>query len=157
MKKLLSILLLLLVLSLSACKEKTTTYEKAGMQITIGASYAEQEVFGYTAVYRSTDAAIFCLKETYSDLNVSSSYSIESYTNIVLKNNNLNVEAQYDGDTARFEFNKDVNGSDYHYYAYVTKSSDAFWLIQFGTLESSFEKLKPTFDEYIHSITFVQA
>ena len=157
MKKIVLFLVLCLVLTLSACKERTTTYEKAGMQITLNVSYFEDSVFGYTAVYRNKDAAVLALKETYKDLGVPSSYSITSYTDVVIRNNELSVEPQYENNTAKFEYDSDANGEIYHYYAYITKSSDAFWVFQFGSIKSKFEKLKPSFDEYISTITFVEA
>lgn len=48
-----------------------------------------------------------------------------------------------------------MSGKDYTYHAFVYKAADAFWLIQFATLQKDYEEKIEDIFKYAGTVTFV--
>ena len=134
MKKILSILLIALTLiSLVSCSlfgAKEKEFEKSGLTITLTEDFYEKDHVSFTAAYDSSEVAVFTLKEEFKLLSGSSNLSLDEYAKLVIRNNNLTVDTKTKDDLTYFVFEKEANGKDLTYYAFVYKGSDAFWLVQ---------------------------
>ena len=134
MKKTISILLIALsIICLVSCglfAPKEKSFEKSGLTITLTENFYEKDQVSYTATYDSSKVAVFTLKEEFSLSSSFSNLSLDEYAKMVIKNNSLTVEAKTKDNLTYFDFEKEINGKNLTYYAFVYKGSDAFWLVQ---------------------------
>lgn len=112
-------------------KPAEKTFTKSGMSITLTEEFGEKEYVSYTAVYESPKVAVYTLKEETS-LFGDANYTLEQYTKMVISANGLTVDAQNKDGLTYFEFDKELNGKNFHYFAFTYKGEDAFWLVQFA-------------------------
>lgn len=165
MKRLLTAALALILLSsclLCGCslfEASPKTFSKAGMSITLTDRFSEKEYVSFTSVYDSQYVAVFVLKEEFSlledaGLSVGRNSTAEAYANLIIQLNNLNVAPEEKDGFLTYTYQKDVNGDNYTYYAFVFKSEDAFWTFQFTTKTDQFEDQESNILTYAKSISF---
>ena len=111
---------------------KDKTFSKAGMSIVLTEKFTEKEQAAYTSAYDSERVAVFTLKEEFTLQEGLGDLSLNQYAQLVIEANKLDAETKKEGDLTYFQYTKQANGKDNNYYAYVYKSADAFWLIQFA-------------------------
>ena len=160
MKKFVAALLLLTVVltALSSCFEASAKdFSKAGMTITLNENFYEKEYVSYTAVYESADIAVYALKEEKSlfEQYGYKNLSLTEYGNMVLEANKLtaNTISRADG-LSFFTYEKQANGKDFYYKAYIFEVSDAFWLVQFACMADKKDTYDSVITEYAKSIKF---
>ena len=91
-------------------------------------------------------------KEELSSNNITVN-SINDYASIIMEKSGITAEPTTVNDNAvYFEWNKTIKDKDYSYIGYVTTSTDACWLIQFGCLTEKYEELKPQFLKYLNTV-----
>ncbi|MDE6001582.1 MAG: hypothetical protein K2G96_04620, partial [Clostridia bacterium] len=148
---------LLCLIGVVGCKAKAQTFEKEGMQITLTADFTEKEYIGQTVCYQSAKVIVTALKEEFTTID--SSYTIDEYTNMVLRANRFTAETyEREGqEYMYFSYEKTVSGQNYYYMATTHKGTDAFWLIQFACFSSDKDKYFDTFLTWADSVTFLTA
>lgn len=159
MKKRLLIPVICLVAALSlfcGCFEKTVTFEKAGMSITLKGNFVEKEIASQTAYYESTDAIVTAIKEEFTLVAGFSDYTLSDYTDLVLRNNKLTAEvtSRENKSYMYFTYEKTVSGKNFYYFATTHKADDAFWLIQFACVVDDKDSKTADFFEWADSIKF---
>lgn len=111
------------------------TFSAEGMSITLTNEFKETKIQNFTACYDSSKAVVFAIKESFSLLEGFENYTLEQYGDMVIKNNgSISAELKTTDGLTYFEYdyaNPAVN-QEYHYFAFVYKADDAFWLIQFA-------------------------
>lgn len=164
--KLLSILLALLLFLCGCAAEEElpaapidTDFAAAGMHITLTDEFTEKPHVAYTALYESSELAVMVLKEEYTlfeNTDFSAQTSPEQYAELVWRSNQLSdtVPLEEDEDLIWFEYSRTTNGTDYTYRAYVFKSNDAFWLLQFAARTEAFPTLTDTIHGYAATVYF---
>lgn len=152
----LALLICIAMAALCGCFGGEKEFSKAGMTITLTNGFIEKEIVSQTAYYESTTSIVTVLKESFSSASGLSSYTLEQYTNAVLKANNLNAQiTKYDDkEYYSFTYDKELNGKDYYYFATTFKGPDAFWLIQFACTTSNKDKFQDKFIKWADSVTF---
>ncbi|MDD2268730.1 MAG: hypothetical protein PHY15_04150 [Eubacteriales bacterium] len=160
MKKKLFLIVSLFILSvflLNSCsafvKEKPKTFSDAGMKIELTNKFSKVSFEPYTVCYNSGKVAVFALKEEFT-LFSGINYSLEEYAEVVLKNNSLSSEVKEVDGLVTFTFKKDVEKTNFSYFASVYKTTDAYWLIQFACESSDYETYKDEIIKYAKSVTF---
>lgn len=165
MRKLFSITLILaLMLTLFAgcslstkikglVKPTEKTFSKSGMSITLTDDFAEKEHISYTSVYESKNIAVYTLKEEFS-LFGGEDYSVKEYAELVIKANMLTSVIETRDGLTYFEYEKEVNGKDFHYYAFVFKADDAYWMIQFACNQDDTSELESDIFKYAGTVKF---
>ena len=144
--------LLLCGCSLIAEKEKTFTKEE--LSITLTNRFYESEQEGFDLVLASTKAAMFALREEFSE-GLGSSETLDQYAQAVIDANELeNVETQTKDGLTYFVYRSDVDGDEYTYYAFVYKADSAFWLIQFACESKKADGQTDNFFKYAKSVSF---
>lgn len=133
-------------------------FSSDGMQITLTNNFSKTSFEGYTVCYVSKDAAVFAIKENFTLTDGVEDYTIEQYSDLVFKNNNVDssVKLQTNDDLNYFEyerFNPETNNT-YNYHAFLYKTSDAFWMIQFATPNEKLESYRPLFLEWAKKVKF---
>ncbi len=125
------------------------TFSSNGMVITLTDEFRKTDIENYTVAYASKNVAVFALKEGFTLAEGFEDYTLEQYADFVIQANNLSsAEIKTADGLTSFEYdftNLETNDS-YKYFSYVYKTNDAFWLIQFATLNE-------TVDEYAQQIT----
>lgn len=140
--------------ALSAPQEKE--FSKDGMTITLTNQFAEKEYITQTVMYESRDSIVTALKESFSALEeagLGSDITPEEYAELVIANNMLeNCEIQEKEGLTCFQYDRTVDGKAFSYLATIHKAPDAFWLIQFGCLETDFPEKESQFIEWAKTV-----
>lgn len=171
MKKLVALFLLAtMLLSFCACGSAAPkAFSSNGMTITLTSAFKEVSQEGYTVCFDSKDVAVFALKEKFTGTNImvdgssgnmkkDSELTLREYAKLVREANITKTPTpttEVEGLTT-FEFsflNEELNQT-YKYFCVMYKTSDAFWLIQFATLESKYEDNYASILEWAKSVNF---
>lgn len=136
-------------------KEKTFSSDE--MTITLTNEFKKAEADGYIDVYDSKKIAVFSLKEEFALFDGLENYTPKQYCDMAIQNNNLESSKTKTSDgLTYFEYdavNTDTNKT-YHYFVYVYKTDDAFWMVQFALLKQNADKYAPKIAKYAKSIVF---
>ena len=125
------------------------TFSSNGMVITLTDEFRETDIENYTVAYGSKNVVVFALKEAFTLADGFGDYTLEQYADLVVQANNVgSAEIKNVEGLTHFEysFTNPQTNDVYQYFSYVYKTNDAFWLIQFSTLNENV-------DEYVHQIT----
>ena len=127
------------------------------MSITLTNEFKETSYTGFDVVYEADEMFVFVLSESFSLLPGSENYTLQEYAQLVIEANNLeNVEIKTEDGLVYFEYTSDKNSHLYHYTAYVYKSSDSFWLIQFATFSSEANEYRNDIKDWAKSVEFAK-
>ncbi|MDE7380431.1 MAG: hypothetical protein K2N14_05190 [Clostridia bacterium] len=147
----------IMAVTLTACTANPKQFDKAGMSITLTTAFTEKDLVSQTAYYESRDSIVTALKEEFSLLSGSSSWTVSHYTDVVMKNNKLTDAEKHEREGKEyiyFTYEKTVSGKQFFYLATTHKSSDAFWLIQFACDQSKKDAMTDTFLGWADTVTF---
>lgn len=142
----------------SMSKAKPKDFSSNGMSITLTDEFYERTMWGYTVCYDSSKAAVFALKEGFDLVEDFENASLEEYGALVLKSNNCDssVKLQNDHGLTYFEydFSNPETNETYSYFTVLYKTSDAFWIVQFTTLEDKMDSYRQQFIDWAKAVTF---
>lgn len=152
----LAMMICVIAVALCGCFESDKEFSKAGMTITLTSNFVEKEHVSQTAYYESTTSIVTVLKESFSSVSGFKDYTLEQYTDAVLKANGLKAEiTKYDDkEYYSFTYEKNINGKDFYYFATTFKGPDAFWLIQFACTTSNKDRFQANFVKWADSVKF---
>ncbi|MBQ8403169.1 MAG: hypothetical protein IJX55_01935 [Clostridia bacterium] len=142
-----------IIINVFGSLSKDKTFASDGMSITLTGGFREVEYEGFTVCYDSSKVAVFALKEEFSLVSGLEDYTVREYGEAVIDGNNFSSSLKNDGGLTYFEYNG-TNDIVYNYYAFVFKTDDAFWLIQFATPESEAAEYEAKIFEWAKTITF---
>ena len=135
------------------------TFSSNGMSITLTDEFKEDDVKNFTVSYESKNMAVVALKEAFTLMDGFEDYTLEQYANLVIKANNLdsakikNVEGLTHFE---YDFTNPETQKTYRYFSYVYKTNDAFWLIQFATLNENADDYAQQITEWAKSVDFTK-
>lgn len=133
-------------------------FQRGGMTITLNTQFSEYYQAGYTACYTSRDIAIFALKEPFSLVAGSDEMTLGEYADLLISANKLGSSTKVKNKSGLkyFEYYyKNPETKDlYHYYTFVFKTSDSFWMVQFATLEKDADDYERNIFKWAKSIEF---
>ena len=142
----------------SAPKVETKMFSSNGMRITLTNKFVETSIQNYTVCFDSKDVAIFALKEDFNLFDNAENYTLEDYGELVLKNNGFSSDIgleSYNGLTYfEYIFTNPSTSDEYHYFTVLYKADDAFWMVQFATMEKNFEQYQQSFVDWAKSVEF---
>ena len=131
------------------------TFTAGGMTITLTDEFSEKDIEQYEVAFESRKVAVWALTEKFSLVEGWESYTVEQYLEMVLEANDLTgSQIVSENGLCRFEYSSTIDGDSYHYVSYGYKAEDAFWLVQFVTLEKDAEKYAPKLAEWAASVKF---
>lgn len=134
------------------------TFACQGMEITLTDRFSEAEVAGYTVCYSSGDTAVFALREAFDAKEGFGDLTVAEYGALVLANNGLQDTVtleETDGlTTFDYVYTNPDSGGNFYYYTVLLKGSDAFWMVQFTTLEEDAMENLPQYQQWAKSIAF---
>lgn len=133
------------------------TFSAQGMSITLTDEFREFDAENFTVGYETGDVVVLGLKEEFSLMEGAEDYTLEEYGNLVLQSNGMD---DFQLDTVEgvtfFEYlytDPDTN-ENYQYFSCVYKANDAFWLMQFVTLEENVDIYAEQFLAWAKSVEF---
>ncbi len=154
-------LLLVGTLVLSSCSflgEPTAkTFTQNGMTITLTNRFKATTVEGYTVAFDSANIAVFALREAFTLMEGFSDYTLAQYGELVMSANQLTDVSLQNGDGLtwfEYEFENTEMNQTYHYYTYLFKTNDAFWMVQLACLVENVDTCAPLIATYAKSVTF---
>ena len=127
-------------------------FTASDMTVTLTEDFYTESYQGYELVCESKKVVLFALCEKFSLYPVMKDWTVDNYTNIVKQNAGAK-DTQYADGLTYFEYDA-VNGTDYHYYAFVYKTDDAFWFIQFATAKADAEAYEAKIMKWAKSVKF---
>jgi hypothetical protein len=133
---------------------KDFSYDK--MSITLTEEFEKTDMEGFTVAYGSKDVAVFAIKESFSLQEDVGSLTLKEYANIVIEKNNRDATVKEKDGLTCFEFDylNPETKEAYRYFAYVYKSEDAFWLVQFAVLKENSDTYEEKIGEWAKSVEF---
>ena len=139
----------------SAPKEKV--FSSNGMNITLTEAFKEATAENFTVAYDSKTVAVFALKEPFTLAEGFEDNTLDQYADLVIRSNGLSSSQKKTGNGLiwfEYDFDNPENKNTYHYFSYVYKAKDAFWLVQFATLKSNAEKSSQEITNWAKSVIF---
>lgn len=131
------------------------TFVTPEMTITLTDDFTEGEYEPFVHMFSSRNLSVMTLKETFESAPGIESYSKKEYAQLFAQANNLDSVPTVREGTVSFTYSQtDDAGTKHCYAAYVYKTKDAFWVVQFGTTAADFEAQQENIDTYAKSISF---
>ncbi|MBE6579381.1 MAG: hypothetical protein E7651_06185 [Ruminococcaceae bacterium] len=137
------------------------TFSGDGMSITLTDNFYEDSAIGFTQCYSSNDAVVMIMKEKFSAYEGLEEFTLEEYAEALIGNMNTEIvesdfEIKTEGDLVYFEYVVEDPSDDsvYKYFAFVYKSDDAFWFVDFAVMEEDASKMKDDVFEWASSVKF---
>ena len=135
--------------------ETEKVFSDAGMSITLTDRFEEQDAEGVTVCYATNEVALFMIKEGFFFYEGLENYTLEEYSDMCASTAPAEVTELGTVDGMRcFEYTYNSDGNTYYYFVTTHKRSDAFWIIQFSTLEKNADKYKDDFIKWAKSVEF---
>ena len=138
---------------------KEKTFSDEGMSITLTEAFIVADYEGYTTCYDSTNVAVFVIKEDFSLMEGLEDYTLVQYGELVTANNGLEASVlRMKDDLLYFKRTYEIPDLEqtYVYYAFLYKAEDAFWLVQFATLEENVEYYQDDIFVWADSVEFAE-
>ena len=134
-------------------KEKVFSFD--GMKITLTDEFKETSIENYTVAYDSKNIAVFVLKESFSLGDGFQNLTLNEYEDLVIRAASLSDVQKKTADGLNwFEYpaTNSETGDTYRYFSYVYKTGNAFWVVQFATLDGNAEKYFPKITDWASSV-----
>lgn len=136
---------------------KPEVFTGNGIRITLTSEFKETQMNNYTNCYDSSDVAVFMIKEEFALIDGFEDLTLEEYGEAVMQNNGYssNELKTVDGLTGfEYDFQNPDTSDSYRFYTYIYKSDDAFWMVQFVTLDENIDEYGPKITEWAKSVSF---
>ena len=126
------------------------------MTITLNSEFREADYEGFTKCYESYNMGVSVLKESFSQYPILEDYTLEEYGDAVMWANGLTDSSLTPyADFMYFTYTStDDAGNTFGYLATVHQSNDAFWLIQFSTMEEKYPDYESQFLQWAETVRF---
>ncbi|MBQ3101143.1 MAG: hypothetical protein IJC50_09145 [Clostridia bacterium] len=135
--------------------ESDKVFSADNMCVTLTDAFEYAEYDGYTAAFESQKVALFALKEEFAWVEGFSDYTLDEYAELVFAANGENYELKKENGLSWFEYTETVSsGNVYDYYAFLYKSHDAFWMLNFAVSVEDSDKYEAKILEWAKSVEF---
>ncbi len=135
---------------------KEKDFSADGMTITLTDEFKPFDTDRYTVAYESKTIAVYALKESFSAVQVLEAYTLDQYAELLIQANKKEDSEvkKADGLTYyEYEYTSSDNQT-YHYFTYVYKTDDAFWVVQFATPKKLTAENERIIEDFAKSVEF---
>lgn len=142
---------------LSNEKAKPKDFSSSGMTITLTEEFNKFDTPVHTVCYGTDHVAVFTLKESFDLLEGSENLTLEEYADLVIQGNGFkNAKVKTGNGLTYFEYDytNPETKQDFHYFSYVYKTDDSFWLVQFAVLIEDIDEYEDNIIKWAKSVTF---
>ena len=132
-------------------------FGRDGIRITLNENFYEKEHISYLGYYEASDMIVLINKESVKDLVsydlLKEDSTTADYAELIigLYQVDATVHSGANG-SSHFEYEKEIDGNHFKYYAYAFKGESDFYLVQFAIETKNIQKLESKIDEYVKSI-----
>ena len=141
----------------SGGKGAEKTFSDGGMSLVLTDEFRKVSVANYAAAYESKNVAVFALKEPFALVEGFGDYTLEEYRDLVRQANRLEAQSLQTDDGLigfTYESANPETGEVYRYFAFVYKTGDAFWLVQFATRTETADRYADAIEKWAASARF---
>lgn len=142
---------------LSAGSDDPKVFTVENLSITLTEQFRKTSVEGFTGAWQTGDVMALALQEKFTLAPGIEDYSLQQYAQLVLQaNGQPEGSLKQEGGLIWFEYdwtNTEVKET-YHYFVYLYKSRDAFWLVQFATVAEDAAEYAGQIAQWAESVTF---
>lgn len=125
------------------------------MTITLTDHFYKMDPLGHYMTISSSDVSVFIDYDPFSKAPSLRNYSPERYAETIIRQNDLDSDAkEYLTLTYFSYYGTSDSGVDYEYYAFVYKTDDGFWLVQFACEKADSERVIGDIIKYAESVRF---
>lgn len=139
-------------------KTEPKVFSSNGMKITLTDRFIEASNDNCDVCYGSEDVSVFVIKESFSDWEGAENCTLDEYGDLVLYGNGFSSDVEIqknDGLTyIVYSYTNPETDDTFCYYAFLYKSSDAFWMIQFCTYDEKVESYESSFFDWAKTVEF---
>lgn len=134
------------------------TFQGEGYQITLNTKFTEKREPNYLTTYHGKQLKVFFSKETFEEIKLypertdPENETREDFIAADFEINGVSSEIYTDGNLMYYEYETVYKNKTYSYRAYVFKTNDAFWRVQFGCESSLKENLTKQIEQFARSI-----
>ena len=133
-------------------------YTAQEMDITLSRSFKKESQLGFAARFDSTDAVVYVERVDKEEVGEYSDMTADEFAQLVVDMGGFGYghTLKYEGDLPYIEFSeKDTNsGEMVKGFISFYKSENAFWDVQFYSLEKDFSKMRSSFVKWAKSVSF---
>ena len=132
-------------------------FSSDGMTITLTTAFREENYITQTAAYSSKDVLVLVGKEAFSSAKEIEKLTLNEYSELVLKGNGIplsDLEDYYGIPCFEYDAKEENLNRIVHYKAFMYKTNEAFWMIQFGVLKEYQNKYSAQINEWATSVRF---
>lgn len=138
-------------------KLQEKTFSSDGMSVTLTDEFEKIDVEQFTVSYACDEVVTYALKEQFSLMDGFENYTVRQYGELVMQINGLDPDDLQSKDGLTYfvyQYTNPETNDTYQYYSYLYKAGDAFWTVQFVTLDKNAEKYASQIEAWANSITF---
>ncbi len=160
MKKVWMLLLALCLMAslLCGCGEpKETVFSANGINLTLTEDFEQFDVPGYTVAYQSKEMVVIALQEPFSLAPGAENLSLDEYAALIMQSNGLGEDDLSEKNGIPFfeyDYYDAATDQDFHYFSYLFKTDDAFWVVQYATLVEDAATWAAQADAWAQTVTF---
>ena len=137
--------------------DDSKTFTVSGMTVTLNDTFTQKSNVSFAAYFESTQYVVFATKEANSTLTaagLSADMTLAEYAQIVISNNSLSSTVTEKNGMTCFTYSASASGVNFKYLAFVFKTADAYWMVQFAATDAMYASAEPLFLKWAASITF---
>ena len=149
------LIILLVVISLCACKSDTTVFKENNFKIELPSNFKKKNIETFTYYYQSDKAIITVINESYDSLDsvgLTDSSTVSDYLTKALEKSGKTAEIQIRKKGAYAEYVTETNDNKHYHLCIAFKSNNGFWLINYTCEEKYKEELYNEFFKWTDSI-----
>ena len=131
------------------------TFSSGGITLTLTSEFRVSSAEGYAAVFDSPHVAVLATKELYSSVEGLEDITEQQYAEAAISYYGLSSTVKNTpGGMVYFEYESLTDSGTIHYFAYILKSEDAFWMVQFGLRAEKVETYASQIQTWASTIQF---
>lgn len=140
-------------------KAKEKNYTAMEMDITLDSSFKKESQIGFAARFDSSDAEVFVERVSKDDMGEEfKNLTVDEFAQLVVEGGGFGYgrTLEHEGSLPYIEFSKKDSSSGETVKGFVAfyKSENAYWDVQFYSLEKDFSKMRPSFVKWAKSVSF---
>lgn len=132
------------------------TFTAEDISITLTDEFKVYTTEDFDAAYESDHTLVILQEDKFYWIEGSEDYTTKQYAELFIEFNELDVPEgieTIDGIDC-FVYEEDVDGEVYSYFAFVYKTDDAFWTVQFATPATNYQKLRSNYIKWAKTVKF---
>lgn len=142
----------------SSTAKNDRNYTAQEMDISLSRSFKKQSQIGFAARFDSSNAVVYVERLSKEEAGDLRDVSVEEFAQLVVANGGFGygLKLEHEGDLPYIEYTQKDPDSGEMVKGFVSfyKSEEAFWDVQFYTLEKDYSRMRSSFVRWAKSVSF---